>query len=131
MSKGPLIVFDYFFYRITSFYKENFGDKNRLYGVSILSIIQCQNILALLGLGYIILHKANELSPVAMIVIGTIIPLIYNIIRYYRMLPYKELEVVWNEEERIIRKRRGYYLFLYIILSFIASVVIVSISRSA
>jgi hypothetical protein len=66
-----------------------------------------------------------------MVVIGTIIPLIFNIIRYYRMLPFKELEVVWNEEERIIRKRRGYYLFLYIILSLIASVVIVSISKSA
>lgn len=131
MGKGPLILFDYFFYRVISFYKSNFGDEDRLYGVLILSILQCQNIMAIAGLAFIFLHEANQITTVTMVFIGTIISLIFNAIRYYRTTSYKDLEKIWAEEKRTTRNRRGYYLFLYIILSFVGSVVIVSISRTA
>ena len=92
MSKGPLSVFDYFFYRITSFYEKVFGDKDRLYGVLILSLLQGQNILAISGLVFILLNRINEYTSLFMVFIGTSGPLLFNAIRYYGMVSLRDLD---------------------------------------
>lgn len=129
MSKGPLSVFDYFFFRITSFYERIFGDKDRLYGVLILSLLQGQNILAITGLVFILLNMTNKFTSLSMVIVGTAIPLVLNAIRYYRVVSFKDLDEQWSKEDSASRRKRTYYFFLYVVLSIVASVVLINFSR--
>lgn len=130
MSKGPLSLFDYFFYRITSFYEKVFGDEDRLYGVLILSLLQGQNILAITGLVFLSLNKANDFTSLSMVIVGTFIPLVMNAIRYNVVVSFKDLNEQWSKEDRSTKRRGTFYFFLYVVLSIVAAVVLISLSRS-
>lgn len=121
--------FDYIFYRLASFY-ENFGYEERFYAISLLSIIQCSNILTLISLFYIFSNKTNELSPLLMLILGISLFIILNSIRYRKVNKFYDLKMKWSKEVNTIKFKRGFYIILYFILSFIILVLVLNLAKS-
>jgi hypothetical protein len=124
-----LLPFDYVFYRLSSFYKNNFGHEDYLYAISLLSIIQCTNIMVLISLFFILLNEPNELQPFIMLLLCVIILIILNSIRYNKK-KYQLLNTIWGKEKRTIKIIRGFYILLYFGLSLILSALLVNLSIS-
>lgn len=110
--------YDYIFYRTYCVYKyrwkENIPD---IYANGIITITQLANIVS-------ILFFLETLLDISLIVsnlvwgIFMVILIALNYVLYEYFKPFKQLELKWGTEPRIVRQTKGYLVILYIILSF-------------
>jgi len=110
--------YDYIFFRLSSFFEKN-GGEDRDRSIAILSILQSLNLLAFLDLISIILNYQINLPHSVKSLLGIIIFLLLNSIRYRIFKKYQDLNKLWCNENESIRIRRGFFMILYFILSII------------
>ena len=123
-------VFDYFYYRFASFYIDQFGEGGTSSAAIVLSLAQCLNILVLFIIFMLFTGLQIYASPIVIILIGTCVMYIFNSIRYRKSKSFQELSSKWRNEESVIKKRRGYIIILYFIVSLIMAVVFLNLHLS-
>jgi len=116
---NPLVVFDYLFYRLYVFYERFYAYGNTFSAIGPLSIIETINILTFWNYFHTPLNKSDEIPGGVMLVIGCVLLIIVNSIRYKRFVTYQKLQKRWGEEKRKIRSIRGFIMICYFILSVI------------
>ncbi len=116
---NPLLVFDYLFYRLYVFYERFYAHGNTFSAIGPLSIIEAINILTFWNCFHIPLNKSDEIPGGVMLVIGCVLLIMVNSVRYNRFVTYEKLQKRWGEEKSSIRIIRGFFMILYFILSVI------------
>ncbi len=119
-------VFDYIYYRLASFYENKFGNEDRFNAIAILSIIQCTNLLSIVSVIYLLQNDKFELSTFVMLLLGTLIFVIINSLRYNKTKKYQELKILWCNETISIRFKNGFYIIIYFVLSIVLTVFILN-----
>lgn len=110
-------LFDYIFFRLSSFFERN-GGEDLFRSVSILSIIQSANLLIVYNL-ISIMYRPFECPSILILVLGTLFFIILNTIRYKKFITYKELKEAWIDEDKSLKLKKGLYLIVYVVLSII------------
>jgi signal transduction histidine kinase len=115
-----IVFFDYIFYRVFSFYKEEWSnDMPGFNAVLILSLMQSFNVISVL-LAYLLIVQKNimsiEVNKYHFMIIGFLI-LFFNVWRYLSGKRYNTLVEIWKNEDVIAMKRKGMFVLGYMILS--------------
>jgi hypothetical protein len=115
-----IVFFDYIFYRVFSFYKEEWSnDMPGFNAVLILSLMQSFNVIPVL-LAYLLIVQKNimsiEVNKYHFMIIGFLI-LFFNVWRYLSGKRYNTLVEIWKNEDVIAMKRKGMFVLGYMILS--------------
>ena len=114
---NPLVIFDYIYYRIASFYDRiGFPEYSDFSGVAILSIIQFCNIsdiAYLFNFRNILINVFHGYDFIVLLIL-----LILNYIRYIRLIEnLYDLEDKWDNENKIKRRFKGILIIIYFLLS--------------
>lgn len=112
--------YDYIYFRLSSFFVKN-GGEDRDRSISILSIVQCLNLLVFLDLISRLLNYPIYLPHLVKLLLGILIFFILNSIRYRLFKTYQDLNRLLGNENESIRIKRGFFMILYFILSIILS----------
>lgn len=131
-------VFDYIFYRVSSYYISKWDDDTGpIYGIGLVSIMQLIHILfiaVLLAMAFVPINEilferregGNFLNS------GIIYPItilfVMNFFRYLKFKKYSYFRNVWENEPSELKKKRGWLIVLYIVLN-LAITTIISIYR--
>jgi formate hydrogenlyase subunit 3/multisubunit Na+/H+ antiporter MnhD subunit len=62
-----------------------------------------------------LINTSANLKPVIVVLIVVLIGL--NFQRYNKVKPYEKLKDLWKEEQKEAKKKRGWFIILYIIIS--------------
>ena len=113
-----LSCFDYFYYRSCQFYSRFKSEKEIAHITSglLLSLFQTLNVVLLFLLGCAILKVKFSTEKTTILGLCAFV-MIYNYFRYKR-ITFGELEKRWKDEPFQQRKRRGWLIILYILISF-------------
>lgn len=110
-------LFDYIFYRIYKFSKEKGDFAPETNGSLLLSLIQSLTILDIMVLVRMIYDypfpSKWALAPVAILIA------VLNWYRYEKIMEIEELEKRWGGEDRTKRIRNGWFIGLYLAMSFL------------
>jgi len=111
------MLFDYVFYRIYKFSKERGDSAPETNGILLLSLIQFLTILDLVVLiriayPFLLPGKIYIIPLVALIAI-------INWLRYERNFEMGQLDVQWENEEQKKKVRNGWFIGIYLVVSFL------------
>ena len=117
---NPLVFFDYVYYSMAALYGKRFGweDVKEFSGIMILSLLEFANGLAI----FIHLKPLKELSKFEILIVfilGNLLFLILNTIRYKKIVTYGDLEKKWSTEHMTRKVIKTIFVIVYIVLSFI------------
>ncbi len=120
-------IFNYIYYRVTSFYKQfKGGDEYFLMGVIIVSILQFLNLIVLLAFSSqyssiikrLFFNLKHENNKIFFLLFVTVL-LIYNYIIYTKYMDYDQLALKWKVKSNKVYRRFNMYTILYILVSII------------
>lgn len=123
---NPLVLFDYLYYRIIYFYENTFGlmITKEFRGIAHLSIFQFFNVITLLFFFIPVDKLKNEL--IIIFLLGSILVLSLNFIRYKKFITYSELAKKWDNEPRKVRFVKKVCIVCYCILSILLFIYTIS-----
>jgi hypothetical protein len=120
-------IFNYIYYRVTSFYKQfKGGDEYFLMGVIIVSILQFLNLIVLLAFSSqyssiikrLFFNLKHENNKIFFLLFVTVL-LIYNYFIYTKYMDYDQLTLKWKVKSNKVYRRFNMYTILYILVSII------------
>lgn len=120
-------IFNYIYYRVTSFYKQfKEGDEYFLMGVIIVSILQFLNLIVLLAFSSqyssvikrLFFNLKHEDKKIFFLLFVTVL-LIYNYFIYTKYMDYDQLALKWKVKSNKVYRRFNMYTILYILVSII------------
>lgn len=120
-------IFNYIFYRVTSFYKQfKEGDEYFLMGVIIVSILQFLNLIVFLAFSSqyfsiikrLFFNLKHEDKKIFFLLFVTVL-LIYNYFIYTKYMDYDQLALKWKVKSNKVYRRFNMYTILYILISII------------
>lgn len=119
---NPLIFFDYCFYKIANYYRNIYvlGYLSVFSGIMFVSLIQLFNIVILLMLSFPLRFNIIYFG------IGYFILLTLNFIRYKKIVTFSVLHERWKKEESTQKVFRNILVIVYIVLTFVFSVIVTS-----
>jgi hypothetical protein len=123
-----LVFFDYVYYSIANLYVKtfNYEELKEFAGVLILSVFQLINCLTIL-----VLFKPFEKlikESIVLYLLGCIILLALNFIRYKKVAVYAKLSTKWDNESRRTKKIKIICVVLYCIISIILFITLDNLS---
>jgi hypothetical protein len=112
-----LILFDYFYYRLVYFYEHSFGLilSKEIEGFTSLMVFQFFNVATILSFIETENKVGNDHFYILVIVFVLII--LFNLIRYNKIVTYFELAEKWDKEPRKPRLIKKIGIICYCILS--------------
>lgn len=110
-------LFDYLFYRIYRFSKERGDNAPETNGSLLLSLMQFLTLIDIMVVvklvhDYTFPPKFYFLAPLILIAV-------INWFRYEEKIEIEELDKRWNSEDESIRIRNGWFIGLYLVISFL------------
>lgn len=121
---NPLILFDYFYYRIADLHKNLYvlEHQKEFVGILYLSLLQLINIDTLLRFFFSL--KLNYIPIIY--IIGYLILLTFNFIRYKKIITYSKLNERWKKERFSLKATKNTLVFIYIVLTFVFFIIVTS-----
>lgn len=109
-------IFDYVFFRIAFLFRQLsvVGD---LSSITIISIVETWNLLAIFNIVLKTLGKESNISDLFLLIIVASFLIIINSIRYLRIKKYQDLHSIWIGEDSKSKIKRGALILTYIVLS--------------
>ncbi|UII31968.1 hypothetical protein LVD17_27145 [Fulvivirga ulvae] len=105
-------IFDYIFYRVYNFYARK--DKNPdTYASGIVSVVQFFTLLSLLAA--IRLVHEFPIPGKYIVILVILVLMVVNWFRYEKSENYKQFSERWEGKERAKRRKRGWFIILYLI----------------
>lgn len=120
--RNMIRLIDYTFFRIAFFF-DQISSVGIINSISIISIIQAWNLLAINNLLSRITKTEFTHSLLSLFIV-CIVLITLNSIRYLKFKKYSDLYFLWKDEERNIRAKRGFLILTYILLSLVLYIVI-------
>lgn len=119
---NPLIIFDYCFYVIANRYKSIYvlGHQKEFAGVFLLSLLQIMNIDTIIMLLFSIKFASIYF------VFGYLLLLVFNFIRYKKIITYSNLNDKWNAKSYLSQVLIKTLVFIYFVFSFVCVVIVSS-----
>ena len=116
---NPLILFDYFYYRLVYFYENSFRliISKEIEGLAGLTLFQFFNVISILNFIKPLNRSKSDLLYIVIIV--SVIIVVFNIIRYNKVISYSKLAAKWDNEPRKPRLLKKYVIICYCILSMV------------
>lgn len=111
-------TYDYIFYRVCSFYRKKKDLSPEASGWVLNAVLQSFTILDFFIIArvlyeYPIPENFNKFWALPLIAVSLVI----NWHRYEKKITYNELRKIWNDEDKIIKKRRGWMIIFYFVVS--------------
>ena len=110
-------LFDYIFYRIYKFFKERGDNVPETKGILILSMIQFLTLFDLVV--FVRMIYPFPLPEKIYIIPFVALPAIINWLRYERNFDLSKLDNRWNDEDKMMKTRNGWFIILYLLVSFL------------
>ncbi|BEH00060.1 hypothetical protein BSYN_23240 [Bacteroides sedimenti] len=126
--------FDYIYYRIYLAYSKTKDPDPWLYAINIVTVVQVFNFL-LPPLCVIRISYSNYFNPnydklvkLCLVLLSGVL-WIHNYYRYKKKT-YEYLFKIWVNENKITKRRNGYFVLLYILISFFAPIIYIFIKKN-
>jgi len=107
--------FDYIYYRLYSTYRKWRDPDPWIYASMLVALMQFLNLLVIYLIVDVLINTSTNLKPVIIVLFVVLIGL--NFQRYSKVKPYEKLKDLWNDEQKELKKKMGWFIVLYIILS--------------
>jgi hypothetical protein len=107
--------FDYIYYRVFSTYQKWREPDPWIYASILIALLQFLNLLVIYLIVDGLINTSANLKPVIVVLIVVLIGL--NFQRYSKVKPYEKMKDLWKDEQKEAKKKRGWFIFLYIIIS--------------
>ncbi|NPD48281.1 hypothetical protein [Lentimicrobium sp. S6] len=110
-------IFDYIYYRVFFTYKNKWKDDTPgAYATSLVTLMQSMLFIMTPYFSYeLITNTKIEITKIS-ILIGFIILFFLNLYRYQKVINFKSLSEKWDNEDKTIRKRKGIFTIVIIVL---------------
>lgn len=107
--------FDYIYYRVFSTYQKWREPNPWIYASILVALLQFLNLLVIYLITDVLINTTANLKPVIVVLIVVLIGL--NFQRYNKVKPYEKMKNLWKDEQKASKKKRGWLIILYIIIS--------------
>ncbi len=107
--------FDYIYYRVYSTYQKWREPDPWIYASILVALMQFLNLLVIYLIVDELFNTSTNLKPVIVVLIVALIGL--NFQRYSKVKSFEKLKDLWKEEQKEIKKKKGWFIVLYIITS--------------
>ncbi len=107
--------FDYIYYRVYSTYQKWREPDPWIYASILVALMQFLNLLVIYLIVDELINTSTNLKPVIVVLIVALIGL--NFQRYSKVKSFEKLKDLWKEEQKEIKKKKGWFIVLYIITS--------------
>lgn len=107
--------FDYIYYRLYSTYRKWRDPDPWIYASMLVALMQFLNLLVIYLIVDVLINTSTNLKPVIIVLFVVLIGL--NFQRYSKVKPYEKLKGLWKDEQQELKKKKGWFIVLYIILS--------------
>ncbi len=107
--------FDYIYYRVYSTYQRWREPDPWIYASILVALMQFLNLLVIYLIVDELINTSTNLKPVIVVLIVALIGL--NFQRYSKVKSFEKLKDLWKEEQKEIKKKKGWFIVLYIITS--------------
>lgn len=107
--------FDYIYYRVYSTYQKWREPDPWIYASILVALMQFLNLLVIYLIADELINTSTNLKPVIVVLIVALIGL--NFQRYSKVKSFEKLKDLWKEEQKEIKKKKGWFIVLYIITS--------------
>lgn len=81
----------------------------------LVALMQFLNLLVIYLIADVLINTSTNLKPVIIVLFVVLIGL--NFQRYSKGKPYEKLKDLWKDEQKELKKKMGWFIVLYIILS--------------
>lgn len=120
--------FDYIYYRVYSTYKKWKEPNPWIYASMLVALMQFLNLLVIYLIVDELINTSTNLKPVIIVLIVLLIGL--NFQRYNKVKPYEKLKDSWKNEQKELKKKMGWFIVLYIIISVLLPIAYVFIKHN-
>ncbi len=107
--------FDYIYYRVYSTYQKWREPDPWIYASILVALMQFLNLWVIYLIVDELINTSTNLKPVIVVLIVALIGL--NFQRYSKVKSFEKLKDLWKEEQKEIKKKKGWFIVLYIITS--------------
>lgn len=107
--------FDYIYYRVYNTYQKWREQDPWIYASMLVALMQFLNLLVIYLIVDVLINTSTNLKPVIIVLFVVLIGL--NFQRYSKVKPYEKLKGLWKDEQQVLKKKKGWFIVLYIILS--------------
>lgn len=107
--------FDYIYYRVYNTYQKWREQDPWIYASMLVALMQFLNLLVIYLIVDVLINTSTNLKPVIIVLFVVLIGL--NFQRYSKVKPYEKLKGLWKDEQQELKKKKGWFIVLYIILS--------------
>jgi hypothetical protein len=107
--------FDYIYYRVYSTYQKWREPDPWIYASILVALMQFLNLLVIYLIVDELINTSINLKPVIVVLIVALIGL--NFQRYKNVKPYEKIENFWKDEQKESKKKKGWFIVFYIIIS--------------
>jgi hypothetical protein len=112
-----LEFFDYVYYKSVKFYSKTDKAGAGITGLSVMSLMHFCNIYSIFMVVCLLVNKNIDVGKLSVLALLALL-LIANFIRYNK-LTYGLLKERWDNEDKKLKRRKGWLVVLYICSSFI------------
>lgn len=107
--------FDYIYYRVYSTYQKWREPDPWIYASILVALMQFLNLLVIYLIVDELINTSTNLKPVIVVLIVALIG--FNFQRYSKVKSFEKLKDLWKEEQKEIKKKKGWFIVLYITTS--------------
>jgi hypothetical protein len=107
--------FDYIYYRVYSIYQKWREPDPWIYASILVALMQFLNLLVIYLIVDELINTSVNLKPIIIVLIVALIGL--NFQRYKNVKPYEKIENFWKDEQKESKKKKGWVIVFYIIIS--------------
>lgn len=107
--------FDYIYYRVYSTYQRWREPDPWIYASILVALMQFLNLLVIYLIVDELINTSTNLKPVIVVLIVALIG--FNFQRYSKVKSFEKLKDLWKEEQKEIKKKKGWFIVLYITTS--------------
>jgi len=108
-------LIDYIFYRIASVFNQ-ISSVGIINSISIISIVYTWNLVVITKLFMRIINKKFDDSLILLFIVFFVL-VSFNCIRYFKFTSFKELHLLWKDEDGGGKKKKGLLIIIYISFS--------------
>lgn len=107
--------FDYIYYRVYSTYQKWREPDPWIYASILVALMQFLNLLVIYLIVDELINTSTNLKPVIVVLIVALIG--FNFQRYSKVKSFEKLKDLLKEEQKEIKKKKGWFIVLYITTS--------------
>jgi hypothetical protein len=132
--------FNYLFYRVAGYYLNRWKDvRGPVYGITLVTLMQLTHLWMIFIIAALFSDQVNyylfekwetKTFLYSWILYPCLLAYGLNMLKYLKFLKYEYYKEKWRDEEDSLKRKRGWLIILYIILTIVATVILAIFRKS-